>query len=206
MKILYIESELKNQEFNLSESDINKLPKKIFLAYSIQYRELALKIKKQLEKNNIKITQFQQVLGCSKINTKEPVLLIGTGEFHAMNLFLQVPAVYIIADNQIKQIPSSKIDSLRAKRKSSLIKYLNATNIGILVSTKPGQEQLGKAIKLKERLKKKGKQAYIFLSNNININEFENFGINSWVNTACPGLSFDNPDIINYNELSNLSS
>ncbi len=201
MKILYIESKLKNPSLELSKLEINKLPKKLFLAYSIQYKFIAEQIKKQLIANNIRITKFEQVLGCSKINSKEPVLLIGTGEFHAINLFLQSPAIYIIANNQIKQIPKEDIERVRAKRKSALMKYLGAERIGILVSTNPGQENLAEAIKLKQKLKKQGKQAYIFLSNNIDIAQFENFNIDSWVNTACLGLSYDNPNIINHSEI-----
>ena len=51
---------------------------------------------------------------------------------------------------------------------------------------------------------KQGKQAYIFISNNIDINQFENFSINSWVNTACSGLVIDNTSVINISELPRL--
>lgn len=204
MKILYIESKLRNLDINLSNQEIAKLPKKLFLAYSIQYKAAALKIKKQLENNKkskISITGFQQVLGCSNINTKEPVLFIGSGDFHYLNLLLQSSSVYIIANNSIKQIPKEEIERLNAKRKTALIKFLKADNIGILVSTKPGQENLAIALKLKQKLNKKGKKSFIFLSNNINIPQFENFNIDSWINTACPGLSYDNSNIINYSEI-----
>jgi len=201
MKILYIESKLKDSSLSLPDEEIKKLPSKIFLAYSLQYKSIAEKIKKQLLANNIKITRFQQVLGCSKIDSKEPVLLIGEGRFHAINLFLQTPALYILANNQIKQVPREDIEKLKAIRKSALIKFLGAEKIGILVSTKPGQENLKEAIELRQKLKKKGKQAYIFLSNNIDITQFENFNIDSWVNTACSGISYDDPSIINYSEI-----
>lgn len=206
LKILYIESKLKNLNgFHLSKEEIAKLPKNLFLAYSIQYKEAAGKIKKQLERNNIKITRFQQVLGCSNINNKEnlPILLVGQGRFHAINLYLQASEIYVFDTNTniIAKISENEINSLKNKRKTTLLKFLNANNIGILVSTKPGQENLEIAIKLKQKLEKKGKQAFIFLSNNIDTSQFENFNIDSWVNTACQGLSYDNPNIINYTEL-----
>ena len=204
MKVLYIESKLKNSDINLSDSEINKLSKKIFLVYSIQYKDLAIIIKKQLQSKGIKITQFQQVLGCSKINnTKLPILLIGQARFHALNLFLQAPEIYVLDNNIIAKISENEINSLKNKRKTAQIKFLNANNIGILVSTKPGQENLNLALKLKQKLNKKGKQAFIFLSNSIDISQFENFNIDSWVNTACSGLSLDNPDIINFSEIPN---
>jgi 2-(3-amino-3-carboxypropyl)histidine synthase len=201
MKVLYIDSKLKNLKLELSKEEINKLPKKIFLAYSIQYKDLAKSIKSQLESSSINIAKFQQVLGCSKINTKLPVLLIGTGRFHAINLYLQAPEFFLLENNKIIKIPQQEIETIRIKRKTALMKFFNADKIGILVSTKPGQENLNQAIKIKQKLKTKGKEAYIFLSNNINTAEFENFNIDSWVNTACHGLALDNTDIINYSEI-----
>ncbi|MGV8151657.1 MAG: diphthamide synthesis protein [Candidatus Nanoarchaeia archaeon] len=200
MKIMFIESRIKNRDIRLTEDQLNSLPKEIFIAYSIQYRELAESIKSQL-KNKVSVKGFSQVLGCSKINTKFPVLLIGQGRFHAINLYLQAPQVYIFENGSLLKMPSSEINKLKTARKTALIKFLSSDNLGILVSTKPGQEHLSLAIKLKEKLTKKGKNCYIFLSDNIDFNQFENFNIGSFVNTACTGLAFDNPSIINISEL-----
>jgi 2-(3-amino-3-carboxypropyl)histidine synthase len=201
VKVLYIESKLKDKEFILSPLEIKKLPKSIYLAYSIQYKSIAEKIKKQLISSNIKITKFSQVLGCSKIKTSDPILLIGAGRFHAINLYLQTPKIYLLEGNTIIDIPSKDIELLKIRLKTSLIKFLSANNIGILVTTKPGQENLDIAIELKKRITKKGKKAYIFISNNIDLAQFENFNIDSWVNTACKGLANDLPEIINIEEL-----
>ena len=203
MKILCIESKIRNLNLDFSKEEIKKLPKQIFLAYSIQYKDLALSIKSQLEKQGIKIIKFQQVLGCSEIKTKLPILLIGTGKFHALNLFLQTPELFVLKDNKIILVPEHEIEQLKTKRKSALIKFLNADKIGILVSTKSGQENLKQALNLKQKLKNKGKQAFIFISDNIDTRQFENFNIDSWINTACPGLALDNTNIINYQELPN---
>src|SRR3989344_5910361 len=161
MRIIYIESKLKNLELNLPITEIKKLPKRLFLAYSVQYKNLANSIKILLESNNINITKFKQVLGCSKINAKEPVLLIGTGRFHAINLYLRAPEIYTLENNKIIQVSKQEI----------------------------------------EQLEKTCKQSYIFLSNNINIAELENFNINSWINTACPGLALDSNKIVNADEV-----
>ena len=82
--------------------------------------------------------------------------------------------------------------------------FLKADKIGILVSTKPGQENLKKAEMLKKKLNKKGKEVYVFVCDDIDVNQFENFNIQSWVNTACPGLAKDNSKIINYDGLPDL--
>jgi diphthamide biosynthesis enzyme Dph1/Dph2-like protein len=199
-KILYVESRQKNIGAELNRSEIKKLPKKIFLAYSIQYKDLAISIKKQLEESNIKIDGFQQVLGCSKIKTKLPILLISTGRFHAENLFLQAPIIYTLENNKILKAKGEEIEKLKSRKKAALVKFLNADKIGILVSEKFGQENLKKAIELKKKLDGK-KKAYIFISDSLDINQFENFNIDFWVNTACPGLSFDTNKIINIEDI-----
>jgi len=199
--ILYIPTIQKNLDINLSNKEIAKLPKKLFLAYSIQYKELAKQIKSQLQKNHIKIPKFQQVLGCSKVNTTLPILLVSTGKFHAQNLMLQTPILYVVDGNKIIKVSDKEIQKLKIKKKTALMKFLKADKIGILVSTKPGQERLKDAINLKKKLKNKNKKPFIFISNNIDINQFENFNIDSWVNTACSGIAMDNPNIINVDDL-----
>ena len=207
-KTLFIQAKQKNLNITLSKAELKKLPKKILLLYSIQYKPLAESIKTQLQKSKIKIQKFQQVLGCSKISNpnKLPILLISTGRFHAQNLYLQAPIIYILENNKIIQIPQSEISEIKTKRKTALLKFLSADKLGILVSTKPGQENLKNALKIKQKIEKKPnnqKKVYLFISNNIGINQFENFNIDSWINTACPGLIVDNPCIINYDELPN---
>lgn len=204
MKVLFIESKFKNLALDISNEEIKKLPKKIFLAYSIQYKDIADELKKLLEKNNIKISNFQQVLGCSKVNTKDPILLIGAGRFHAVNLYNQAPEVFVLENNKIVKISTEELKKYETKKKASLLNFLNAENIGLLITTKPGQENLKIAEKIKSSLEKKGKKVYSFISNNIDINQFENFQIDSWVSTACPGLANDNPKIINYFDIPDL--
>jgi diphthamide biosynthesis enzyme Dph1/Dph2-like protein len=53
--------------------------------------------------------------------------------------------------------------------------------------------------------KLKNKKNYFFLSNEINVNEFENFDINSWINTACPRMDFDS-SVINISDLEKLNN
>jgi diphthamide biosynthesis enzyme Dph1/Dph2-like protein len=200
--ILYVPAILK-KDIRLTEEHLKQLPKLLFVCYSIQYKKSAESIKQQLIDSNINVVGFQQVLGCSKLNNKQnsPILLIGSGLFHANNLFLQAPDIFIFDNGVLTKVMQQEIDKIKIMRKTAIIKYLSANNIGILVSTKPMQEHLKSALALKQQLTKKGKSAYIFIANNIDINQFENFNIDSWVNTACIGLAYDNPSIINIDEL-----
>ncbi len=213
MKILFIKAQNKIQNKNsenieISKNELKNLPKEIFLVYSIQYKGLAEQIKEQLESIKTKVTGFSQVLGCSKLRTKnkEPILLVGSGRFHALNLAVQGNIVYVLEGNTINKLPDKEIEKIKIKRKTALLKFLSSKNIGILVSTKPGQQNIKQALILKQKLEKKGKKAHIFIDNNINLNEFENFpDIEFWVNTSCPGIILDseNSNILNSNEIEN---
>lgn len=176
-----------------------KLPKDLAIAYSVQYQNLATQIKYLLPSHNI--TQIIQVLGCSKPkfpkNTKA-VLLIGSGRFHAMALAYETKLpIYILEKNQLTLISKKDIEEYEKKQRASYLKFLNAENIGIIISIKPGQQNLKRALDLKKKLKK---NSYLFLSNTINISEFENFNLDSWINTACPRLDMDS-SIINISRL-----
>jgi len=203
MKILFIPAKIKSQINKQKITEISKkLPKNLAIAYSIQYKEIANKIKSILSKKH-KITQFIQVLGCSKpkfLKETQAILLISSGRFHAVSLAKESKLpVYILESNKLNKISKQEIDLLNKKQKVSYMKFLNADKIGILISTKPGQENLKKAITLKNKLK--NKKSYFFVSNEINTKEFENFSdIQSWINTACPRLDFDS-SIINIDKI-----
>lgn len=104
---------------------------------------------------------------------------------------------------EINKISEKEIENLKTKNKARYVNYLNSKKIGILISTKLGQNRFQEALKLKKQLEKKGKEVYLFESNNINLQELENFNIDCWINTACPRLEFDfnSNKIINMNEL-----
>jgi len=201
MKTLFVPAKI-HSDFNEKKIAELNLPINIAIAYSIQYKEVAQKIKDILSKKH-KITSMIQVLGCSSpkfSEETETILLVSSGKFHGISLAASTNLpVYILESNEMKKISNEEIESFNKRKKISYMKFLNAEKVGILISTKPGQENLKKAL----ALKLKNKSPYLFLGNNIDVKEFENFGINSWVNTACPRLDFDS-SIINLESL-NLS-
>jgi 2-(3-amino-3-carboxypropyl)histidine synthase len=215
MKILYIEARKKKQEDTDRDYviDCTNLPKKVTLAYSVQYINIAKSVKAFLEKKGFNIIGFKQVLGCTKLSDEEkkhPILLISSGRFHAVNLAIQrnhsnqnKSAIYIYSNRIISKIDKEEIKKLKKDKELNLNKFFNSQNIGILVSTKPGQQNLKKAQELKNKIKRKypEKKVNLLISNNININELENFQIDIWINTACPGLAYDSSKIINYDEI-----
>lgn len=195
------------EQKNLSLEEFQTLPKQITLAYSLQYKPLAEKIKIFLSKHNFKILGFQQVLGCTllpKSDKRTPLLLIGSGRFHAINLALRNNLQVYVYEAALSKISPEEIDSMKKQLKLKLNKFYISKNLGILVTTKIGQENLSSAKKLKALLEKKfpEKQITIFMSNNISLNELENFPIDLWINTACPGLAQDSSKIINADDIS----
>jgi 2-(3-amino-3-carboxypropyl)histidine synthase len=201
MKTLFIPAKIKTKiNKDRIKSLSKKLPKNIAIAYSIQYQDIAFEIKKLLPNNVTKITQ---VLGCSKLSfpkTTQAIVLIGSGKFHALSLASEIKLpIYILEKNKLSKIPESEIESLKKTKKASYLKFLNADKVGILVSTKPGQENLKKAIDLSKKIK--NKKSYLFISNNTDSSEFENFGLESWINTACPRLDMEDSRIINIDGL-----
>ena len=179
-----------------------KLPEKIAVAYSIQYKDLAYEIKKMLS-NNHKVTNLTQVLGCSKpvfSKNTQAILLLTDGKFHAVSLAFETKLpVYVFTNNNLEKVSEKDVELLEKKQKASKLKFLNAENVGILISVKPGQENLKEIFDLKKQLKYK--KSYLFICNNINAAEFENFQIDSWVNTACPRLDMNTQNIINISDV-----
>jgi diphthamide biosynthesis enzyme Dph1/Dph2-like protein len=179
-------------DVNLAESSriSSNLPRNIFIVYSIQCQKQAEQIRKILFKNH-KIFGFSQVLGCTIPNIPkqvQAVLIISDGKFHAVSLAYESKLPVLLYNNGLlEKISEKEIEALETQKKASYNKYLNSNSIGIIVSSKPGQENLQKSVDLKKRLSK-SKKCYLFICNTINSMEFENFNIDSWINTACPRL------------------
>lgn len=191
MKVLYISSKI-NSKINENKIRSLKLPKNIAIAYSIQYKNIAEKIKEILsERHNI--TGMIQVLGCSKpkfSKNTQVVLLITSGRFHAVSLALETKLpVYILESDKLREISREEISSFEKRKHVSYMNFLNSDTVGILISTKPGQENMKEALLLKDKLG--NKRSYLFLGNEIDTRQFENFNINAWINTACPRLDFE---------------
>ena len=206
--ILCLEAQKKQVSFNKLAFEQASLPPELYLAYSIQYKPLALEVKKFLESKKILVKGFTQVLGCSDIKTNLPILLVGSGKFHALNLALSNKEVYIYNStmNQIETIQESELQAIKAKNQAKISKFLILDEIGLLVSTKPGQKQLARALLLKSKIEKAypTKKIFLFISNNFNLSELENFNIQLFINSACRGLANDSSAIISSEEIEKL--
>jgi len=202
MKTLFIPAEINFLgNFDKLKNDFELLPKNLALGYSIQYKSFAEKVKKELSKSH-NIINFFQILGCSKpknLGKADCILVLADGKFHAISIAYETKKqVYLLERDKLIKIMQEEIGDLEKKKKASYLNFLNSGKVGILISTKPGQQRLERALNLSKKLK--NKKLYFFLSNEINIQEIENFGLDFWINTACPRMDLDSSKIININK------
>jgi len=229
MKTLFLDARYVH-EVRLPQSAIQKLPENIALATTIQYLDSIEKIKKDIENSGKKVTLLQgehsrfrgQILGCdiTRKNLPKPdktnidgFLFIGDGVFHPKILLFSQEGkkrpvfTYNPKSKKTIQIKETEIKTIEKRYKGALLKFHTSNNIGIIVSTKPGQQRLNKALELKKKIQKKDKKTYVFICNTLDFNELENFNfIDMYVNTMCPRIGYDdvikfNKPVINYEDI-----
>lgn len=225
MKTVFIEASSDLDLIPAVEKNINSLRnyKKIGLISTIQHTVSLKEVEKYLKSKGKQIyigkgskncKYAGQVLGCDtscalEIEKKvDCFLYIGTGEFHPLGVFIKTNKPVFILNpfsKKIKQISEKERQTYEKKRIMILSKAKDANNYGILVSVKPGQYNLKKALEIKKNIEKKGKSAFIFLFDTLDSREFLNFRwIEAWINTSCPRIiddKFEKP-VINAEEFS----
>jgi len=195
MKYSFIEVSA-DLEINIPDEIRNK---KVGLLASVQFLHLLEKIKPEFKKSVI----GGQVLGCNASNAlkiKDKVdcfFLLSEGRFHALEIARKTKKpVYIATGDKITEEEITNYEQKLTAKKS---KFYMAKNLGILISLKPGQYNLPQALKLKKELSK-NKNIYLFIDDNININDLENFqGLDMFINTACSRIEANN--IINAEDI-----
>lgn len=138
-----------------------------------------------------------QILGCDikqALRIDEQVdafLYIGTGRFHPLTIKRKTgKEVYCLnpETGHTDRITHEEIKESERREKAGLAAFHSASKVGIIVTTKHGQQRLKDALELKTKLEKK---SYIFMAETIDLNDFENYELDCLVNTACPRLVED---------------
>jgi 2-(3-amino-3-carboxypropyl)histidine synthase len=203
MERLFIETKYEGT-LELPKELIDQLPNKIVLAMPIQFLDFQESIKEQLKDKEVTLLKSKhgkhpgQVLGCDVHKQEgkvEAFLYIGDGKFHPTALLYkndQPVYCYNPFNKQIEVLDNDYLSKIKQKKKGQLLKFLQSDTIGILTTTKFGQNQTKQAEQLRTKLEKEGKTVFIFLADEINFQSLENFNfIQSWVNTACPRIIED---------------
>jgi len=206
MKTVFIEAK-HDEKITLPEDLIKKLPKETVLFTIVQFIGSVAGIKKQLEKSKIKVKLLKtrhskysgQILGCNieKFNS-ESFLYIGDGMFHPKALLLKNNArvfTYNPLTMKYSELTKKDAEDMVKKQKAGFVKFLSSREIGVLISTKPGQNRLKQAKLLKKKYPEKN--FYFLIFNTLDFTQLENFNfIDCFINTACPRISYDDSDKI----------
>ncbi len=208
MKTFFIEAKYKGQ-FELPDEVIELLPKRIALFTTVQFLDSVAGIKRQLEKKGRKVLLLKtehtkypgQLLGCNIKKFSEDFdafVYIGDGMFHPKALVLKnhKPAfAYNPFSKKHFKLEPKDVEDMNKKVKGALLKFMSSKEIGVLISTKPGQQQLKKAYALEKKYA--DKNFYFLLFDTIDFAELENFPfIECFVNTACPRIAYDEAEKI----------
>jgi 2-(3-amino-3-carboxypropyl)histidine synthase len=103
-----------------------------------------------------------------------------------------------------KEVLESDVKNFINREFIALERLKHAKNVGIIASTKPGQERIKACELIKKKLEAQGKIVYLFIADSINPEEFMNYsGLDILINTACPRIGLDdyskfNKPVINY--------
>ena len=201
-------------------SYLKKKKIKIVALYaSVQFVHLLEKVREQLAALKIRVIISQprrthvsgQLLGCD--NDKEALnlsdeqfknidafLYVGDGKFHPLALVFaqkdipgQERKEILCNDPMARKLTvmtANDTKKLLLQYRSSLMKFLSSERVGVIVTIKPGQQQLRAAYQLEKRFP--DKKFYYFVDNVISFDQLENFPfIQTWVNTACPRIGLD---------------
>jgi 2-(3-amino-3-carboxypropyl)histidine synthase len=145
-----------------------------------------------------------QILGCdvsaaTKIEKDvEAFVYFGGGLFHPLGALILTNKPFFVIDPFQRKV--FEITNLREKYKkisnAKISIASQAKTFGILLSTKPGQFNLEKALKIKEDLKKIGREGFLLIANTFDFNEISNFDVEAFINTSCPRVSLEEGDRI----------
>jgi len=213
MEVVLIKAQYK-ELFSISESikeKLKKIPSKIGLISTVQFVDALLVLKKELENlgKEVLIYGNGQILGCdassaTKLEDKtDAFVYLGSGKFHPIQVALTLKTkkrIFVLnpLSKEFSELDWREVDKFKTRKEVSKAKFLTSNKAGILVSIKSGQSNLKGALKLKEKFESENKnnfekKAYLFLFDNLDMDQFENFPeIESYANTACPGLALDN--------------
>ncbi len=184
--------------------------KKICLVTTLQFIDSLKSAKKFLESaaggrkkifigNPLKAKYPGQVLGCDFSaaepfsNMAECFLFMGSGSFHPIGLAMKVEKPVMFLDIEARKIRSMAED----KRKQEIIRAANihkareCRGFGVLVSTKQGQMQIRTAEAVRDKLRKKGKNVWIIVMDEISPGKLMGLKLDCLVNCACPRLTDD---------------
>jgi 2-(3-amino-3-carboxypropyl)histidine synthase len=141
-----------------------------------------------------------QVLGCSFASAREiaskvdAFAFLGSGDFHPLGIALATGKKTIAFDVEtgaVKDMDELKDRTLR-QRFAKMARAREATSFGIIIGEKKGQRRIKLALRIKKKLKKLGKKAYLLALHEVTPENLYAFRkLEALVCTACPRIAID---------------
>jgi 2-(3-amino-3-carboxypropyl)histidine synthase len=154
-------------------------------------------------KTGLRTTEEGQVLGCDagaahNISHKvDAFVFLGSGHFHPSQVSEAGKKVYVVDPYQehIWVEPANSLDDETRAEHARVIKHKDKKKWGIVTSSKKGQNYQMAVQIAKEKLEKHGKDVYIFVEDRIFESDYKGYGIDVYVNCACPRMTKDWQDL-----------
>ncbi len=191
----------------------SRLPKRVGLLTTTQYRHWLEPIKEHLEARghdviignpDRRVAYAGQLLGCDYHTATvvegdvDGYLYVGTGDFHPLGVAILVDKPVVVADPErgtARDLADVK-DRILRQRHAAISRAQDAQVFGIIVSKKIGQLRMETAQDLKALAEKHGRKASIFLMDLVSPDYLAGYRVDAWVNTACPRIAIE--DILQY--------
>jgi len=141
-----------------------------------------------------------QVIGCDYSNATavakevDAFLFVGGGRFHALGVGLATSKPTIAADPYEQQAFSVDVEVKRIvkQRWASVNEAEKARSFGVLIGLKNGQKRIDEALKVKEKLEKKGEKVTLLTVHEVTPEALIQFpSLEAFVNTACPRIALN---------------
>jgi len=212
MPVIYVHASIDIDVDKLVEAALLSLRPygSIGLATTVQHAHQVKEIVEKLKEAGLQVKTGKgtgktpldaQILGCSymtAINIKDDVeayLYIGGGRFHPIGIVLSTGKPVITAnpyDGQVSSITEDDLMDVAKRRMAAVTIAKKSQRFGVLVSSKPGQNNLDKAVELQRMLKEQGKEAIMIYMDEIRPEHVNNYSEPEiLVNTACPRIAID---------------
>jgi len=213
MKTMFVYAKSK-KEVVLPDDVVSQLPRRVGIVSTIQYLHRIGNVKRQLPESVL----GGQVLGCRADNAQriasqvDAFLYIGTGEFHPIEVAMTTGKpvfFYNPVTNAFGPLDKRTVDSYKTHLRGQQLKFLTARRVGILVSTKLGQNDnkinpFSQELKMRaadELRKLPRKEWYVFAFDTLRQHDLADFPfIDCWVNSACSRIADEKSDIVNIKE------
>ena len=212
MPVIYVHASIDIDVDKLIEAVLPSLweYESIGLTTTVQHAHQVEEMKKKLTEKGVsvlvgggtgKTPLDAQILGCSymtAINIMERVdafLYVGGGQFHPSGIVMSTGKPVIIANpynGEVSGIEEGDLMDLAKRRMAAVTIAKTSKRFGILVSSKPGQNNLEKAVELQKMLKEQGNEALLIYMDEIRAEHINNYSEPEiLVNTACPRIAVD---------------